>query len=130
MLKRLAALFIVLAFAGQTLAGGFACDGGGSDSAAEMACCQLAKSDAGATTAMLCCQLVCGEPTSGGTPGTQSETPSRAQQVPAPAIADIPATPFHSLFAVAAPLSQRSANALLLRLDPPALYLHHSTFLI
>ncbi len=129
MLKRLAAFFIVLAFAGQTLAGGFACDGDGSDSAAEMACCKLAKSNAGATMAMLCCQTVCGEPTS-GTPGPQSETPSHGQQAPAPSVADIPATPPHSLFATVSPLSKRSVDILLLRLDPPALYLHNSTFLI
>ena len=129
MLKRLAAFFIVLVFAGQTLAGGFACDGDGGHSAEEMACCKLAKSNAGATMAMLCCQTVCGEPTS-GTPGPQSETPSHGQQVPAPSVADIPATAFHLLFATVHPLSKRSADALLLQLDPPALYLHNSTFLI
>ncbi len=129
MLKRLAAFFIVLVFASQTLAGGFACDGDGSDSAAEMACCKLAKSNAGATMAMLCCQTACGEPTS-GTPGPQSETPSHGQQVPAPAVADLPTTSFHLLLAAVSPLSKRSADALLLRLDPPALYLHNSTFLI
>ena len=129
MLKRLAAFFIVLAFAGQILAGGFACDGDGQNSAAQMACCKLARSNAGATMAMLCCQTVCGEPT-GGTPGPQSETPAHGQQAPAPADADIPATPFHLLIAPVSPLSKRSADALLLRLDPPALYLHNSTFLI
>ncbi len=129
MLKRLAAFFIVLVFASQTLAGGFACDGDGSDSAAEMACCKLAKSNAGATMAMLCCQTACGEPTS-GMPGPQSETPSHGQQVPAPTVADIPAISFHLLFAAVSPLSKRSADALLLRLDPPALYLHNSAFLI
>ena len=129
MLKRLAAFFIVLVFASQTLAGGFACDGEDSQSAGEMACCRLAKSNAGATMAMLCCQTACGEPTS-GTPGPQSETPSHGQQVPAPIVADIPATSFHLLFAEVSPLSKRSADALLLRLDPPALYLHNSTFLI
>ncbi len=129
MLKRFAAFLVVLIFASQTLAGGFACDSEGGHSAEEMACCRLAKSNAGATMAMLCCQTVCGEPIS-GTPGPQSETPSHGQQVPTPIVADIPATSFHLLFATVAPLSKRSADALLLRLDPPALYLHNSTFLI
>lgn len=129
MLKRLAAFFVVLVFASQTLAGGFTCDGDGSDSAAEMACCKLAKSSAGATMAMLCCQTACGEPTS-GTPGPQSETPSHGQQLPAPPVVDLPVASFHLLLAAVSPLSKRSADALLLRLDPPALYLHNSTFLI
>ncbi len=129
MLKRLAAFFIVLVIASQTLAGGFACDGDSSDSAAEMACCKLAQSNAGATMAMLCCQIACGEPMS-GTPGPQSETPSHGQQVPAPSVTDLPASSFHLLFAAVSPMSKRSADALHLRLDPPALYLHNSAFLI
>ncbi|MBA3713638.1 MAG: hypothetical protein H0W76_14485 [Pyrinomonadaceae bacterium] len=129
MLKRLAAFFVVLVIASQTLAGGFACDGDGGHNASEMACCKLAKSNAGATMAMLCCQIACGEPMS-GTPGPQSETPSHGQQAPAPTVADIPSTPFHLLFAAVSPLSKKAADALHLRLDPPALYLHNSTFLI
>ncbi len=129
MLKHFAALFIVLVFASQTLAGGYACSKSSNDSAVEMDCCAQAKSANSSPVAMLCCQTVCGEPTS-GTPGTQSETLTHGQQIPAPPVADIQATSFHLLMAVVSPLSKRSADALLLRLDPPALYLHNSTFLI
>lgn len=130
MLKHFTALFIVLVFAGQTFAGGFACENGGSHrSAAEMSCCEQAKSGAGVTTAMLCCQTVCGETTS-GTPGPQSETVTHQQLVPVSALVAERATSFNLLLSAVLPLSKRSADALVLNLHSPALYLHNSTFLI
>lgn len=129
MFKRLAAFFIVLAFTSQTLAGGFNCDSDDRSSASEMACCAQAKSASASPVAVMCCQTVCGEPTS-GTPGPQSETPTGAKQVPSPSVVDIPVATFKLLLAVAAPVSKDRADALLLELDPPALYLHNSVFLI
>lgn len=129
MFKRLAAFFIVLAFASQTLAGGVACDSSDRSSASEMACCAQARSASASPVAIMCCQIVCGEPTS-GTPGPQSETPTGGQQVPSPTVVDIPVATFKLLLAVIAPVSKDRADALLLELDPPALYLHNSVFLI
>ncbi len=131
MSKRLAALFIVLAFASQTLAGGFACDGDDRNSASGMACCAQAKSANPSPVAMLCCQTVCGEPTS-EMPGPQSETPTGGQQVPAPPVAVIDnfVASLKLPLAIAASLYKDRADALLLDLDPPALYIRNSAFLI
>ncbi|MCP9496784.1 MAG: hypothetical protein MSG64_20295 [Pyrinomonadaceae bacterium MAG19_C2-C3] len=131
MLKRLVALSIVLLFASQTLAGGFACNGASDGkNSNEMACCAQAKSAASSPVAMLCCETVCGEPTS-GTPGPQSETPGQSPQVPAPLVTVTPIPTFESLLAAVIALnSKRTMDVLLERLDPPSLYLHHSAFLI
>lgn len=131
MYKRFAALFILLAFATQTLAGGFACAADGNyEGAAEMACCAQARSANASPVAMLCCQTVCGEPTS-GTPGPQSETPGQSPQPPAPSLAVNHVPPVSvSLLAVVALNSKRATDGLLEHSDPPVLYLHNSAFLI
>ena len=129
MFKRLSALFIVLLFAGQTLAGGFACDGDADKSMGEMACCAQAQSANASPVAMLCCQTVCGEPTS-GMPGPQSETPGQSPQVTPPLVAVEPIPTFDALLAVVALSSKRAPDILLEQPDPPALYLHNSAFLI
>ncbi|MBA3440532.1 MAG: hypothetical protein H0T92_11750 [Pyrinomonadaceae bacterium] len=129
MFKRLITLFIVLLFASQSLAGGFVCDGDEHKSAAEMSCCAQAKSAAGSPVAMLCCEIVCDEPTS-GTPGPQSETAGQQPQVPAPPVAADSITTFYSLLPVGALKFKGSTDALSEDPDPPALYLHNSVFLI
>ena len=125
MLKRVAALIMVLAFASQVLAGAFACKGDHS-SPAEMACCALAKSGNASPAAVICCETVCGEPTNGN-PGTHSETKVRPH-VPAfvPAVFAVPAL----IQLPVVPVTTRSCDAALLYRDPPALYLHNSAFLI
>lgn len=127
MLKHLAATLIVLAFAGQSLAGGVACDKSGPRSGAEMACCEQAKSGTGSTAAMLCCQVVCGEPTD-GTSGPQSNAATHQQQIPAPAIVANSVFQIDALFPGDAPI--KSADVLRVQHSPPALYLHNSSFLI
>ncbi len=140
MLKRFLALFVLLVFAGQTLAAGFECEKGGmGDSAAEMSCCRKAKSASSSPVAMLCCQTVCGEPTS-GTPGPQSDQGHQGMQVPAPVFTAEILASINSLLAELFPVSKgstepliverRSADALILQLHPPAVYLNNSTFLI
>lgn len=130
MFKRLAALFIVFTFASQVLAGGFVCDGGDEhDSAAEMSCCAQAKSANASPVAIMCCEMVCGEPTN-NTSGPQSETPWQPQQVPAPPVTvDLKAS-FNTLLAAVSPSTKRSTDGLPPDHDPPALYLHNSAFLI
>lgn len=127
MLKHFAATLIVLAFAGQSLAGGFVCDESGAYSDAEMACCKQAKSPTGSTAAILCCQVVCGELTDGWS-GPQSNAARHPQQVPAPVIVAKSVFQINLLFPGNAPV--KSADALRVQHSPPALYLHNSSFLI
>lgn len=128
MLRRLGAILIVLAFATPTLAGGFVCGQGDHSSAGEMACCRLAKSLAASPTAVVCCEVVCGEST-GGSLGTQSEK-AASLQVPAPPVAPLRVDSFDSLLAVVIPVSLKASSTALLRRDPPALFLHNTAFLI
>jgi len=117
-------------FASQTLAGGFVCSGAGDGkNSTEMACCAQAKSATSSPVAMLCCETVCGEPTS-GMPGPQSETPGQSPQVPAPLVTITPIPTFESLFAVVSLNSKRATDTLLQHHEPPVLYLHNSAFLI
>lgn len=130
MYKRFIALGIILIFASQILAGEFECAASGDHQGmAEMACCAQAKSAAASPVAMMCCEIVCGETTS-GPPGPQSETPGRSPQVPAPAVASGPAIAFDLLLAVAVRDAKSMAYAFIQDHDPPALYLHNSAFLI
>lgn len=138
MLKHFAALLIVLAFAGQILADGFACEKGG-HSAAEMSCCRKAKSADSSPVAMICCQTVCGEPTS-GTPGPQSDSGSHRAQITAPVFTGQIIASINTLLTELFPVAERStrslivekrsADALILQLHPPAVYLNNSAFLI
>lgn len=140
MLKRLAAFFIALVFASQTLASGFECEkGGNGDSTAKMSCCRKAKSASSSPVAMLCCQTVCGEPLS-GTPGPQSDQGHQGMQIPSPVFTAKTLASINSLLAEVFPVSKgptnssifkrRSADAVVLQLNPPAVYLNNSTFLI
>jgi len=127
MLKRLAALFLLLAFVGPMMAGGYACTASGErGSGEEMACCKQAQSPSGSSVAKLCCETVCGEST-GGTPITPSgavpQPQAPALHVEVPNIASVNLLP-------AVDLSARSANYSLLYHSPPDLYLHNSVFLI
>ena len=126
MLKYLASVLIVFVLAGQSLAGEFACDQSNNHGAAEMACCEQAKSATGAPAAMLCCQTVCGEEI-GGTLGLESEARTPQHQIPAPVIVADLIIPPGPLFAGC--IFRKSAGSPL-ALSPPALYLHNSSFLI
>jgi len=128
MFNRLIALFIVLAFASQVLAGGFACGTDKHNSPAEMACCAQAKSGTASPAAMICCETVCGE-SPNGTPGTHSDATVRPSVSAAP-VALHPVAAINQLIASTVRPSTRPADALLLHYDPPALYLQNSAFLI
>jgi hypothetical protein len=145
MLKRIAALLLVLLFAGQALAGGIVCgidaiSNGLSetDEAAcpmrsagecdEMACCAQGKSPTGALAAMICCEVKCGESTSGAlfnfAPLTLTPAP------PIVSIRFVSLDPVREIEASAAAISIKSAANNLLNHDPPDLFLSNSTFLI
>lgn len=126
MLKNLAALLIVFGLAGEILAGEFACDKSANLGAAEMACCEQAKSATSSAVATLCCQTVCGEEISGPL-GLQSEARTSQHQVPAPAIVAHTVILSGPLFAGSN--FSKSVGALL-DPSPPALYLHNSALLI
>jgi len=144
MLKRVAALLMILLIAGQALAGGIVCGidalSKGFDSASEMscpmqaegecgemACCALGKSPTGSVAAMVCCELVCGESTGGAQLNFAPQTP-----VCAPPILTIRLISLDSLSKPtdSAAVSFRSAENNLLHHDPPDLFLSNSTFLI
>lgn len=125
MLKRLAAFFIVLAFASQTLAGVLMSGKIDRNGVCEMACCALAKSAVAMPMAMICCQTVCGESNA----GLQSEAAAQ-KQLTAPPVASHRTLAFNLSHPVAIPIFLRSADAAFLHRDPPALFLQHSSFLI
>jgi len=143
MLRRIAALIMVLMIAGQALAGGIACGldalsnglGGktemacpmhGQDDCEAMACCAQGKSPTGALAAMICCEVKCGESTGGAQFEFAPQTP-----VPAQRVVSIRAVLLDAMGeAETAVVSIKSAAYNLLHHDPPDLYLSNSTFLI
>jgi hypothetical protein len=143
MLKRVAALLMILLFAGQAMAGGVVCGVDAisksinhTDEAAcpmqsmgecnEMACCLEGKSPTGALTAMVCCEVKCGESTGG------SQFDFAPQMlVPAPRAVSVRAILLDAMGETeTAVVSIKSAAYKLLHHDPPDLYLSNSTFLI
>lgn len=145
MLRRIAALIVVLVITGQALAGGIAFGidalSNGFDSASEtscpmqaegegeeMACCALGKSPTGSVAAMVCCEVVCGESTGGA---HFNFTPLLLAIAP-PVVTDRAST-FQSLnseSASAFSVFLKSADNALLAQAPPDLFLTNSTFLI
>jgi hypothetical protein len=145
MLKRIAALLMVLLFAGQALAGGIACgmevisngfsrtdeascsmqDMGDCD---QMACCLQGKSPTGSVVAMICCEVKCGESTGGAQFIFAPQTPVLARPVITLRLVSV-----ESLSEVAdsnATASFKSAENDLLHHNPPDLFLCKATFLI
>jgi|SRR5215471_12979708 len=147
MLKRVAALIMVLLFAGQAMAGGIVCGveaisnglnqssessedtcpmekSGGCD----MACCLQGKSPTGSIVAMICCEVKCGESTGGA---QFNFTPLNI--VTAPSVVAIRVVSLDALSeaeASVAAVSLRSAENNFLHHEPPLIFLQNSTFLI
>src|SRR4030095_10135888 len=145
MLRRIAALVMVLIFSSQALARGIACGinalsrvlNNGNEMACpmqgdgdckDMACCMQGKSPTGSVVAMVCCEVICGESTGGSqfnfTPQTLTFAPPvlRYRAVGSDSLSSDPDSAF-SVFL-------RSAETDLLTHDPPDLFLVNSTFLI
>jgi hypothetical protein len=143
MLKHVAALIIVLLFAGQAPACGSVCgvdviskSFSHTDEAAcpmqgavrydELACCAQGKSPTGAMAAMICCEAPYGESTSGAQFDFAPQT-----LIPAPRIVRVRAVLLDAMGeAETAVVSIKSAAYKLLHHDPPDVYLSNSTFLI
>jgi hypothetical protein len=142
MLKRVAALLMVLLFSGQAMAGGIVCGieaiGAGlsqSDEAAcpmdkpgecDMACCMQGKSPTGSIVAMICCEVKCGESTGGA---QFNFTPLNI--APAPPVVAIRIVSLDALSeASVAAVSLRSAENNFLHHEPPLIFLQNSAFLI
>ena len=146
MLQRISALLLLLVITGQALAGGFVCslealnsdlsdpsacilqDQGDSGGACEMACCALGKSPTGSIAAMTCCEIVCGESTSGAqfnfTPQTVTLAP------PVVAIRVISLVTCSETESSPSSIRIRSAENHLRHHHPPDLFLSQSAFLI
>lgn len=136
---------MVLLFTSQALAGGIVCSvdalsnglGGetemacpmqGQDGCEAMACCAQGKSPTGSIVAMVCCEVVCGESTSGSQFNFTPQTLAFA-----PPVLSYRAVEFDSLSSdtnSAFSVFLRSAENHLLSHDPPDLFLVNSTFLI
>ena len=127
MLRRVAALVMILLFAGQALADGIVCSLDAiSNSRDEMACCLHGTSPTGSVLAMVCCEVKCGESTG----GSQFEFDQQTF-VLAPSVVTIRHISLDVLGEVeAAGVSVRSAERNLLHHDAPDLFLSNSTFLI
>jgi len=145
MLKRTAALLMVLLFAGQALAGGIACGADaisdvfndtdevsctmqGTGEGGEMACCMQGKSPTGAMVAMICCQVKCGESTGGAlfnfAPLVLALAPSFIS------IRLVPLDTLSGAEASATAVSLRSVENNFLHRDPTNIFLENSAFLI
>ncbi len=145
MLRRIAALIMVLVITSQALAGGIACGvdafskglGGktemdcpmqGQSDCESMACCARGKSPTGSVAAMICCEVVCGESTG----GAQFDFTPQTLAI-APPILSYRAVEFDSISSdtdSAFSVFLRSAENHLLSHDPPDLFLINSIFLI
>jgi len=144
MLKRVAALIMVLLFAGQAMAGGIVCgaeaiSNGLNQSSEEtcpmeksgecdMACCMQGKSPTGSIVAMICCEVKCGESTGGAqfnfTPPTIALAP------PVVAIRLVSLDALDEAEASLAAISLRSAENNFLHHEHPSIFLQNSAFLI
>jgi hypothetical protein len=148
MLKRFAALLMILLFAGQAMAGGIVCgidaiskglnrpsESGEatcpmekSGACDDMACCRLGKSPTGAMGPMICCEVKCGESTG----GAQFDfTPLNL--APAPSLIVVRLVSLDALSeaeASVAAASLRLAENDFLRHEPPSIFLQNSSFLI
>jgi len=144
MLKRVAALIMVLLFAGQAMAGGIVCGveaiSNGlnqlseeicpmeKSGACDMACCMQGKSPTGSIVAIICCEVKCGESTGGAqfnfVPLTLAPAP------PVVAIRLVSLDALSEAEASVAAVSLRSAENNLLRHEPPSIFLQNSAFLI
>jgi hypothetical protein len=144
MLKRVAALIMVLLFAGQAMAGGIVCGVEAisnrlnqsseetcpmeKSGACDMACCMQGKSPTGSIVAMICCEVKCGESTGGAqfnfTPLTLAPAP------PVVAIRLVSLDALGEAEASLAAISLRSAENNFLHHEPPLIFLQNSAFLI
>ena len=145
MLKRIAALLMALLFVGQALAGGVVCSidalSNGFDNTSEMscpmqgesdcdemACCALGTTPTGSMAAMICCEVKCGESTSGAqfnfTPQTLTLAP------PVVMIRVVSLVPLREVEASIISIPIKSAENNLLHHNPPDLFLSQSAFLI
>jgi hypothetical protein len=136
---------MILLFAGQSLAGGIVCgvdaisngfsrsdesaylmqSTGGCD---EMACCAQGQAPTGSVVAMVCCEVVCGEPTGGAQ--FNFAPPALAPVPPVVTVRFVSLDALGEAEASNAVLSARSAENRLFHRHPPDLFLSHSTFLI
>jgi hypothetical protein len=145
MLKRVAALIIVLLFAGQAMAGGIMCgveaisnglnQSNESSEAAcpmeksgecDMACCRQGKSPTGSIVAMVCCEVKCGESTGGA---QFNFTPlTIALALPVIAIRLVSLDSLSEAEASLSAVSLRSVENDFLHHDPPDLFLQTPPF--
>ncbi len=149
MLKRIAAMFLILLIVGQALAGGSVCgvDAIGksfnqTDEAAcpmqgaarydEVACCAQGESPTGAMAAMICCKVkCCCEAPYGESTGDPQFNFAPQTLIPEPRIVRVRPSLLDALGeAETAVVSIKSAAYKLLHHDPPDLYISKSTFLI
>src|SRR5215510_10995663 len=144
MLKRVAALIMVLLFAGQAMAGGIVCGidaiskglNQSSEAACpmeksgecDMACCMQGKSPTGSIVARVCCEVKCGESTGGAPFNFVPLTLAPAPQVVAIRLVSLDA--LGEAEASLSAVSLRSAENNCLRHEPPLIFLQNSAFLI
>ncbi len=143
MLKRIAALILVLLFAGQALAGGIVCgvEAISNDldqsseaicpmeksGACDMACCMQGKSPTGSIVAMICCEVKCGESTGGAQFNFAPLT--LAPAAPLIVIRLVSLDALSEAEASVAAASLKSAENNFLHHEPPPLFLQNSAYL-
>lgn len=130
MLKRLTALFFILALAGQVLAGVCMCldeKGGGK---AKMSCCLKKKSIQNSISKKSCCDSLCGQ-TSDTFPRSHSESGVKIPVVVRKAVEKLVISlDTRSKSAMFSPVLKTTENASPLLFKPPILYLKNHAFLI
>ncbi|HKX32179.1 MAG TPA: hypothetical protein VJ302_31115 [Blastocatellia bacterium] len=144
MLKRIAALSILLLIAGQASADGIvcgldlisdaiseasemSCPMKGSGDCDKMPCCKRGKSPIGAATSMICCEVKCGESTGGAQFNFTPLTLALAPPIIGIRFISLGVSDDAESGSVG---SRKSAENSLLHYDPPDLYLQNSAFLI
>lgn len=130
MLQRLAAVFFILALAGQVLAGVCACLDEGGSSHSKMPCCLKKKAQETSVSKKKCCDAVCGQ-TGENLPRSHSETsvkiPIVIRKAVEKLIVGLDPKVNHAAFL---PVRNRAENVSPLLSKPPVIYLQNHAFLI
>jgi hypothetical protein len=131
MLKHIAALLFILVLAGQVLAGVCVCLDGKGSGHASMTCCKRKKAVTPSMKKKSCCGSLCSQPVNDNLPRSLSESSIKIPIAVRTAVEKliISLNP-RSIQAMHPPVPKRAREALLLKSNPPELYLYNHAFLI
>jgi hypothetical protein len=130
MLQRLAALFFILALAGQVLAGVCVCLDDEKDNHSKMSCCLRKKGEQPTMSKKKCCDTPCGQPAD-NVPQSQSESSVKIPIVVRKAVERlIISLDQRAAYDAFPAMAKRAGDESPPLVKPPVLYLRNHAFLI